>query len=193
MATQKKKKQVPFKKMIATLIIAAVAVAFIGSFAFRYTGRRGGTTHLAVINGEPISMSSDSLFVNYYRQYYEEERQKDSETGITEEKNIELMRRALDTVIQRTLILQFAEQEGIDVSRDMVLSSIVRKGYYATRDKKFDEDRYNNTPESDRQIIFNSEKEQLIINLFIEEAQTPLKSSPGWPRKSQSLTIKPMR
>jgi parvulin-like peptidyl-prolyl isomerase len=169
MATRKKKKQTPFKKMLASIIIGFVAVAFVGSFAFMYAGKKGRTTYLAVVNHEPIAMSGDSLFVNFYRQFYEEERQKGGENAITEEKNIQIMRKALDTVIQRTLILQYAKKEGIEVSRDMVLASIVKKGYYASRNKNFDEERYNNTPESDRQRIFNREKEQLIINLFIEE------------------------
>lgn len=164
----KKKKENPIKKMLATIIIGFVAVAFVGSFAFQYASRRGRSTALAVVNGEPISMSSDSYFANMYRQYYEEERNR-AEEGISEEQNLQIMRRAFDTVIQRTLILQQAQKERIDVSRDTVLESIVKKGYYASRTSRFDEQRYNSTPESDRQRIFNSEKEQLIIGMFLEE------------------------
>lgn len=164
----KKKKEISFKKMLATIIIGIVAVAFVGSFALMNTGRMGGrSSALAVVNGEPIPISGDSLFANLYRQYYEEERTRAPE-GISEEQNLQIMRRAFDTVIQRTLILQQAEKEGIDVSRDIVLASIVKKGYYASRSSKFDENRYNNTPESDRQRIFNGEKEQLIISMFLE-------------------------
>lgn len=162
-------KKSPFKKLIVSIIIGFVAVAFVGSFAYRYVGRQENTVHLAVVNGEPISVASDSLFANLYRQYYEEERQKDEDAQMTEEKNLELLRRALDTVIQRTLILQYAESEGITVNRETVLKSIVKKGYYRSREKNFDEERYNRTPESDRQDIFKSEKEQLIINIFFKE------------------------
>ena len=164
----KKKKETSIKKMLASLIVGFVAVAFVGSFAFNYASKRGKSSSLAVVNREPISMSSDSLFANLYRQYYEEERTKSGE-GVSEEQNIQIMRRAFDTVIQRTLILQQAKKGGVDVSRDTVLASIVKKGYYASRDRRFDEKRYNDTPESDRQRIFNSEKEQLIISMFLEE------------------------
>jgi len=168
MATEKKKKP-EFKKIIVSLIIIFVAVAFVGSFAFNYTAKRGGTSNLAVINGEPIPMDSDSLFANIYRQYYESERQKNKDKEITEDKNIELLRKALDTAIQRTLILQYAKKKGIKVSKETVLASIIKKGYYATKGINFDKDRFENTPESDRQRIFKSEEEQLTINLFLDE------------------------
>ena len=164
----KKKVETSIKKMLVSIIIGFVAVAFVGSFAFNYAAKKGKSSSLAVVNREPISMSSDSLFVKLYRQYYEEERNRATE-AITEDQNLQLMRRAFDTVIQRTLILQQAEKGGIAVSRDTVLASIVKKGYYASRDRRFDENRYNDTPESDRQQIFNSEKEQLVISMFLEE------------------------
>ena len=167
----KKKKKPPIKKLLVSIIIGFVAVAFIGSFAYQYAARRGGNvSSLAEVNGEPISVSSDSLFANLYRQFYEEERQNLKEDEeMSEDKNLELLRRALDTVIQRTLILQYAEREGITVDRETVLTSIVKKGYYRSQDKIFDEDRYNRTPEADRQSIFQSEQEQLIISLFYNE------------------------
>ncbi|MBN2324440.1 MAG: peptidylprolyl isomerase [Spirochaetes bacterium] len=163
-----KKKDSPVKRMLATIIIAFVAVAFVGSFAFNYASKRGGPGALAVVNGESIPVSGDSLFANLYRQYYEEARQSSPE-GVSEETNQQLLRRALDTVIQRTLILQQAKKEGITVSRDIVLASIVQRGYYASKNGSFDESRYNRTPESDRQRIFNNEKEQLVIGMFVEE------------------------
>ena len=151
---------------IISLIIGFVAVAFVGSFAYRYTSRRGAPPQLAVINGEPISVESDSLFANFYRQFYEEERENSGEEGITPDKNRELMRRALDAAIQRTLILQFAKAEGITIDRDTVLATIIRKGHYAGNGKNFDEERFNRTPETTKREIFRSEEEQLIINLF---------------------------
>jgi len=166
---KKKKKKAPFKKYFASLIIGFVAVAFVGSFAYRYAARRGQTIHVATVNGEPISVASDSLFANFYRQFYEEERKKNKDQEITEAKNQELLRKALDAAIQRTLILQYAKKEGITISRKTVLASIIEKGYYASPEKSFDEERYNNTPESDRQRIYKSEEEQLTINLFLDE------------------------
>ncbi len=163
-----KKKDTPIKRMLATIIIVFVAVAFVGSFAFNYASKRGGPRPLAVVNGESIPVSGDSLFANLYRQYYEEARLS-SPDGVSEETNQTLLRRAFDTVVQRTLILQQAEKAGITVSRDTVLASIVRQGYYASKNGSFDESRYNRTAESDRQRIFNDEKEQLIIVMFIEE------------------------
>jgi parvulin-like peptidyl-prolyl isomerase len=175
MATENKPK-IAAKKILVSLIIAVVAVAFVGSFAYRYISGGGSDSSLAIINGEPVDVGSDSLFANLYRQYFEEERQNNEE-GITEEKNRELMRRALDTVIQRTLILQYAEREGIHVGRDAVLSRIVDKGYYAAEGKKFDERRYNNTPQYMRDRIFKSEEEQLIISMFIDDFITTPKIS----------------
>ncbi len=113
--TAKNKPKVVAKKVLVSIIIGFVAVAFVGSFAYRYISRGGSDANLAIINGEPINVGSDSLFANTYRQYFEEEKQKSGE-GISDEKNRELTRRALDTVIQRTLILQYAEREGIRVS-----------------------------------------------------------------------------
>ncbi len=162
-------KKNPFKKLLVSIIIGFVAVAFVGSFAYRYSARRGTSTNVAVINGEPVSVGPDSLFANFYRQFYEEERQKGEEAELNEQRNRELMRRALDTVIQRMLILQYAEKEGITVDRETVLTSIIKKGYYRGQGKNFDEERYNNTPESNRQDIFNAEKEGIIINMFIQE------------------------
>jgi len=165
-----KGKKPAYKKLLISIIIGAVAVTFVGSFAYRYAARSGGDAKsVAVVNGQPISVSSDSLFANLYRQFYEEERQQSEDGAVSREKDLELLRRSLDTVIQRTLILQYAEREGITVDREIVLTSIVRKGYYRSRDKIFDEERYNRTPESDRQNIFQSEKEQLTINLFFQE------------------------
>jgi len=175
MASENKPK-IAAKKILVSIIVGFVAVAFVGSFAYRYISRGGSDSSLAIINGEPIDIGSDSLFANLYRQYFEEERQRNEE-GITEEKNRELMRRALDTVIQRTLILQYAEREGIRVSRDAVLSRIVEKGYYAAEGKKFDEHRYNNTPQYMRDRIFKSEQEQLIISMFIDDFITTPKIS----------------
>lgn len=163
------KKKSPFKKIIVSTIVGFVAVAFIGSFAFRNTAQRGKAANIAVVNRVPISISSDSLFANLYREFQEEERQEGENAEMTEEKNRELLRKALDTAIQRTLILQYAEKEGITVNKEAVLASIIKKGYYASPEKSFDEERYNKTPESDKQNIFESEKEQLIINVFIEE------------------------
>jgi parvulin-like peptidyl-prolyl isomerase len=162
------KPKVAAKKILVSLVIGFVAVAFVGSFAYRYISRGGSDSSLAIINGEPIDVGSDSLFANLYRQYFEEERQSNEE-GITEEKNRELMRRALDTVIQRTLILQYAEEEGINVGREAVLSRIVEKGYYAAEGKKFDQRRFNNTPQYMRDRIYKSEEEQLIISMFIDD------------------------
>lgn len=164
-----KKQQSPVKKYLVSIIIGFVAVAFVGSFAYNYAAKRGGGPSIAVINGQTVAMGSDSLFANFYRQYYEEERQKSGDEGMTDEKNRQLLRKALDTVIQRTLILQYAEKKGIHVSRDMVLEQIIQKGYYATPNKKFDETRYMNTPESDKKRIYKSEEEQLIISMFIDE------------------------
>ncbi len=164
-----KKKKVELKKILATIIIVVVAIAFVGSFALSRAPNRGRASSIAIVNREPISMSSDSLLANLYRQYYEEERQKNKEKGITEEQNRQIMRRALDVVIQRTLILQYIKKEGIKVSKDTVLSSIIKKGYYASPNARFDEERYNNTPESDKQRIFESEEEQILINLFYDE------------------------
>jgi len=155
------------KKVLVTAIVGFVAVAFIGSFAYNYTARRGGSKSLAVVNGETVVVGSDSLFANFYRQFYEEQRQADEE--VTEEKNRQLMRRALDTVIQRMLILQYAEEADIRVSKETVLQSIANKGYYATPGKKFDEQRYASTPESDKQRVFKNEEEQLIIELFLRD------------------------
>ena len=73
-----RKKGTPVKKMLATIIVAFVAVAFVGSFAFNYASKRGGSGALAVVNGESIPVSGDSLFANLYRQYYEEELSKHS-------------------------------------------------------------------------------------------------------------------
>lgn len=162
-------KKNPFKKLLVSIIIGFVAVAFVGSFAYRYTARRGVSPNVAVINGEPVSVGPDSLFANFYRQFYEEERQKGEEAELNEQKNRELMRRALDTVIQRMLILQYAKEEGITVDKETVLTSIIKKGYYRGQGKNFDEERYNNTPESNRQDIFDAEKEGIIINTFIQE------------------------
>ncbi len=164
-----KKKQSSIKKYLVSIIIGFVAVAFIGSFAFNYAAKRGGNPGVAVINGETVVMGGDSLFANFYRQYYEEERQKSGDESMTDEKNLQMLRKALDTVIQRTLILQYAKKKGVSVSRDMVLEEIIKKGYYATPKKKFDEGRYTNTPESDKKRIYKSEEEQLIISMFIDE------------------------
>ncbi len=166
----KKKKQSQIKKYFVSAIIGFVAVAFVGSFAYNYAAKqRGGGPNVAVINGETVSMGSDSLFANFYRQYYEEERQKNGDENMTEKKNLQLLRRALDTVIQRTLILQYAKKKGVRVSKDMVLEQIIEKGYYATPNKKFDEKRYMSTPESDKKRIYKAEEEQLIIGMFIDE------------------------
>ena len=64
-------KKNPFKKLLVSIIIGFVAVAFVGSFAYRYTARRGVSSNVAVINGEPVSVGPDSLFANFYRQFYE--------------------------------------------------------------------------------------------------------------------------
>ncbi len=157
------------KKLLVIIIVGFVAVAFVGSFAYRYATRQGSAPSIAVVNGEPISAGPDSLFANFYRQFYEQERQSSEEEELTEQKDREMMRRALDMVIQRTIILQYAEREGITVNRETVLSAIIKKGYYAGNGKTFDEQRYNSTPESLRQDIFKSEKEQLIINMFVQE------------------------
>jgi len=167
MADKKKKSLV--KKYLVYVIIGFVAVAFVGSFAFNYAAKRGGGPSVAVINGETVAMGSDSLFANFYRQYYEEERQKSGDEGMTDEKNLQLLRKALDTVIQRTLILQYAKKKGVMVSRDMVLEQIIEKGYYATPNRKFDEKRYMDTPESDKKRIYKAEEEQLIISMFLDE------------------------
>jgi parvulin-like peptidyl-prolyl isomerase len=174
--TAEKKPTFTIKKLLIFIIIGFVAVAFVGSFAYQYVSRTGPDTSLAVVNGEPISVGSDSLFANVYRQLYEEQRQQ-SEEGISEDQNRQIMRRALDTVIQRTLILQYAEREGIRVSRDAVLSRIVEKGYYAGEGKKFSEEQYNKTPQYTRDRIFNGEKEQLIISMFIDDFITTPKVS----------------
>lgn len=174
---KKKKPQGSIKKMLVSIIIGFVAVAFVGSFAYNYAARRGRVTSLAVINGEPVSTDSDSPFANYYRSFFEEERRRSENEGITEEKNIELLRRALDTVIQRTLIIQFSRKQGISVSRDTVLSEIVRKGYYASYGKKFDEETYNRVPESERQRVFKAEEEQLIIEEFLDDVVNSVKVS----------------
>jgi parvulin-like peptidyl-prolyl isomerase len=165
----KKNQKMSAKKLLVSLIIGFVAVAFVGSFAYRYTARKGAPPQVAVINGEPISAQSDSIFANFYRQFYEEERKNSKEGEITKEKNRELMRRALDAAIQRTLILQFAKAEGISIDRKTVLATIIRKGYYAGNGKKFDQDRFDRTPEATRRDIFKSEEEQLIINLFYDQ------------------------
>ncbi len=175
MAAENKPK-VAAKKILVSIIIVFVAVAFVGSFAYRYISRGSSDSSLAIINGEPITGGSDSLFANLSRQYFEEEKQRNEE-GVSEDKNRELMRRALDTVIQRTLILQYAEREGIRVGRDAVLARIVEKGYYAAEGKKFDEHRYNNTPQYMRDRIFKSEEEQLIIAMFIDDFITTPKVS----------------
>jgi len=172
-----KKKKTPFKKFIVSVIIGFVAVAFIGSFAYRYTSKRGAAPNVAVVNGEPISVTPDSLFANLYRQFYEEERQKGEAESLTDEKNLEMMRRALDIVIQRTLILQHAKEEGIAVTRETVLAAIIKKGYYAAPGKNFDEERFNNTPESDKRDIYDKEEEALIINLFYDEFFASIKVS----------------
>jgi len=171
----KKKKE--FKKVLVSIIIGFVAVAFVGSFAYNYAARRGRANYVAVVNGEPISMGSDSLFANLYRNFYEQERQQAEEEGLTEEKNREILRRALDAAIQRTLILQYAEKQGIEVAKETVLASIVKKGYYASPEKSFDEERYRNTPEADKKRIFQSEKKQLTIELFLEEHFNSVKIS----------------
>ncbi len=164
-----KNKKMSAKKLIVSLIIGFVAVAFVGSFAYRYTAKKETPQQVAVINGEPISVASDSLFANLYRQFYEEERQNSGEEGVAAEKNRELMRRAFDAAIQRTLILQFAKAEGIAVDRETVLAAIIKKGYYAGNGKNFDEDRFDQTPETTKRDIFKSEEEQLIISLFYDQ------------------------
>ncbi|MFW6180726.1 MAG: peptidylprolyl isomerase, partial [Spirochaetota bacterium] len=164
-----KKPEWSFKKLLVTLVIGFVAVAFVGSFAYNYTARRGGGDHLAVVNGEPIDAGSDSLFANYYRQFYEQMRQEKGEEQITEQENRQLLRQALDTAIQRTLILQYAEKSGLQVSRNAVLARIMEKGYYGTQDSLFDQERYQETPESDRQQVFRRERQQMIIELFVDE------------------------
>ena len=118
-----KKPEWSFKKLLVTLVIGFVAVAFVGSFAYNYTTRRGGGDHLAVVNGEPIDAGGDSLFANYYRQFYEQKRREKGEEQITEQENRQLLRQALDTAIQRTLILQYAEKTGLQVSRNAVLAN----------------------------------------------------------------------
>ena len=167
MAVTKKKKKPPFKKYFASLIIIFVAVAFVGSFAYNYAAKKGRTVNIAVVNGEPITAESDSLFANFYRQFYEEAAKKNKQ--ISEEENLKLLRQALDAAIQRVLILQYAKKEGINPSRKAVLAAIIEKGYYASPDKSFDEERYNNTPETERQRIYKNEEEQLTIDLFLEE------------------------
>ena len=169
MPVKKTKKKPEFKKLIVSIVIGFVAVAFVGSFAYNYAAKRGKPNYIAVVNGEPIPLGSDSLFANLYRRFYEEERQKNPEKEITEEQNLQLLRRALDAAIQRTLILQYAKKEGLRVAKETVLARIIEKGYYATPEKDFDEERFANTPEADRKQIYKAEKEQLIIELFMDE------------------------
>ena len=178
MTAEKKKKQpMTAKQMLVSVVIGFVAVAFVGSFAYQYAARRGKTNILASVNGESVAVESDSLFANLYRQYYEEERQKNQEESLTEEKNLELLRKAMDTVLQRVLILQFAKKAGVRIEKETVLASVIKKGYYSSEGKTFDEERYNQTPETDRQRVFKSEKEQLTIGLFLDEIMNSAKVS----------------
>jgi len=175
MAITKKKKKPPLKKYFASLIIIFVAVAFVGSFAYNYAAKKGRTANVAIVNGEPITAESNSIFANFYRQFYEEAIKKNKQ--LSEEENLKLLKQALDAAIQRVLILQYAKKEGINPSRKAVLASIIEKGYYASPEKNFDEERYNSTPETERQRIFKNEEEQLTIELFLEEHFRSIKVS----------------
>jgi parvulin-like peptidyl-prolyl isomerase len=166
---RRKKRESAFKKIAVSVVIGFVAVAFVGSFAYRYVARTGGGKSIAVVNGEPIARGTDSLFANYYRQFYDDFRKKKGEEAVTEEENRKLFRQALDAAIQRTLILQYAKKKGVRVGRSTVLAEIIRKGYYASPDSQFDEKRYERTPESDRQRIYHMEEQQLLVELFLDD------------------------
>jgi parvulin-like peptidyl-prolyl isomerase len=173
------RKETSFKKLLVSIVIGFVAIAFIGSFAYQQAAQRGGGgNHLAVVNGQPINAGGDSLFANYYRQFHEQQRQQLEEgEEISEQQNRQLLRQALDAVIQRTLILQYAEEKGVEVSRNAVLARIMREGYYASPEKSFNQERYTNTPEADRQRLFKSVREQMIVELFVDQFVTDAKVS----------------
>jgi peptidyl-prolyl cis-trans isomerase D len=150
---------------IIKAVLGAVVVAFVATIFLEWGWQRPGRldTHLATVGGESVSLREYQAAYNnlmeFYRRLYQDRFTEDMA------RSFNLKQQALDTLIQRKILLHEAKRQGLMVSDEELIERV--QSYPAFQiNNRFDRNRYIQilrlnrlTPEDFEQ----SQREELLI------------------------------
>ena len=123
---------------IIGIIIFAIGIVFVLSYGFGGL-HSGPTQEVAVVNGQPITITAYARQFNAMIKQYQEMSRSDLTPELI--KAMRLKEMALDRLIAETLLMQAAERQGLTVS-DADLRKQIENFPFFQRNGKFDEHLY---------------------------------------------------
>ena len=160
----KKREKHPLLYIFSVILLVVIVVTFLGSpLASRLGG--GGLPIFGEYDGVQIEYMQDNYFDRQIDIIDAEDQDSDqNDTGDVRARRI--WREAFDRTVQHTAMLIETEESGILVSDDRINTLLVTTGPYMVNGR-FDESRYENTPNSEKLVIREFYREQLLHDTYV--------------------------
>ncbi len=164
---EKKRETHPFLYAFSVAILVVIVVTFIGGPAIT-RGSRGGRIVFGYYKDQPIAFYPGNYFSERKDVIAEQLRPGNDKTKDLEVQAYQVWRTAFDQTVLHTAILLEAERSGMWISEDRVDEALLNAGPYQVNGQ-FSEERYQNTPSSERMTIRKLYREQLIQEQYVRD------------------------
>lgn len=169
---EKKKRNNPFMWIMSVVLLVVVVIAFVAAPIVGNASASGGLI-FGSYDGHEIEYVRDGYLdkqVLYFDSMYKSSQQN---LGSTEFLQYSVWKSAFDATVFHTALVAEAENAGFYTSEDQLDRILVTQGPYNDAEGRFDQEKYENTSNRQRDIIRRQMKE----NLYHQEALTTLTSS----------------
>lgn len=154
-------------------MFAAIIITFVISFGPGDKGCRAKPNWAAIVNGDTITQSEYRFLFNNYYEFYQ---RIYPNFNATVAKQLKLSEKALDSLIDSTLLAQKAESMGYFVSEKEVAEHITNQQEFQTNGK-FDRDLYNKVVQFQMASKISAYEEKVRLQLMAEKLRTYLEAS----------------
>ncbi len=165
-SADKKKQMHPFLYAFTIGILVLVVVTFIGLPVASKIGK-GNRLVFGSYEGKEIVYTPGNYFAKQRALIGEQVRQG-GESGSIQVQTYKVWRGAFDRTVMNTAILLEIQKSGIWISENRVDKAIIKSGPY-TINGKFSEERYNDTPNSEKFSTRKYFREQLLHDQYLSD------------------------
>lgn len=174
----KKKEPISASKIFATVIIALITIALVGTsviYVILPQINQKNKLSFGSYNGEEILYEANSTLYNQYvslaQQYPEQASSSDLGT------QYQLWNQAYQNAVVLTAIEQIAKASGVRAPQALVDKAILDSGYYNGEDGKFSEAKYNSTDNNTKASLNFSYKKQVPFSIIVSDEATSATSA----------------
>ncbi len=171
---EKKRTAHPFLYIFSVIILIIIVVTFVGGpLISRSAG--SGSISFGTYKGKSIDYYPGNYFSQQKDIYAERLRQSGGNDNL-ETQAYKVWRNAFDQTVFHTAVLLEAEKSNIWVSENLIDKAVISSGQYMV-DGEFNEEKYRNTPNSERFATRKLFKEQIIHERYLADVLGAQKSS----------------